>query len=122
MPSFASVLPQLAFVLAAELRASGRADLARELEASAVKDVSFDPEANTGMVVLDPPRELNSVERNVVGQKLGQVIPFSRPSYASLQLDNFGRVISVEIVTPPLALGSTLLLASNNWRSVNGRR
>jgi hypothetical protein len=118
MQSFTSVFPQLAFVLAAELRASGRADLARELEASAVKNVSFDSEANTGMVVLEPPRELNSVERNVIGQKLGQVIPFSRPNYASLQLDNFGRVVAVEIVAPPLALGSALLLTSNNWRSI----
>lgn len=118
MPSFTSVFPQLAFVLAAELRASGRADLARELEASAVTDVSFDSEANAGLVALKPPRELNSVERNVIGQKLGQVIPFSRPNYASLQLDNFGRVVAVELLAPPLALGSTLLVMSRSWRSV----
>ena len=117
MRPFTSVFPQLAFVLAAELRASGRADLARELEASAVRDVSFDSETNTGTVALVPPRALNSVERNVIGQKLGQVIPFARPNYASLQLDNFGRLVAVELVAPPLALGSTLLVTSNNWKS-----
>lgn len=116
--SFLSVFPQLAFVLVAELRASGRADLARELEASDVTDVVFDSEANTGLVALKPPRELNSVERNVIGQKLGQVIPFSRPNYAALQLDNFGRLVAVELLAPPLALGSALLVMSRNWKSV----
>jgi hypothetical protein len=117
MRSFASLFPQLAFVLASELRATGRADLARELDACTVKTVSFDSEANTGLVVLEPSQKLNSVERNVVGQKLGQVITFSRPRYASLQLDNFGRLIGVELVAPPPGLGSALRLTSNNrWR------
>ncbi|HEV3181400.1 MAG TPA: hypothetical protein VGY90_01170 [Steroidobacteraceae bacterium] len=114
MQSFVSVFPQLAFVLASELRATGRADIARELEASTVKAVKFDSNVNVGSVVLEPPRKLNSVERNVIGQKLGQVIPFSRPHYASLQLDNFGRVIGVELVAPPPGLASALRLTSNN--------
>ena len=114
MQSFASVFPQLAFVLAAELRATGRADLARELEACIVKTVRFDSEANIGSVALEPPQKLNSVERNIVGQKLGQVITFSRPRYASLQLDNFGRLIGVELVAPPPRLGSALRLTSRN--------
>ena len=116
MQPFASVFPQLAFVLATELRATGRADLARELESCTVRTVSFDSEANTGVVALEPRRELNSVERNVVGQKLGQVIPFARPRYASLQLDNFGRLIGVELVAAPPALSSVLRqIAANRW-------
>jgi hypothetical protein len=43
MSSFAGAFPELAFDLGAELRATGRADLARELEAAAVKAVSYDP-------------------------------------------------------------------------------
>ena len=116
MQSFASLFPQLAFVLASELRATGRADLARELEACIVKTVRFDSEANIGSVALEPPQKLNSVERNIIGQKLGQVITFSRPRYASLQLDNFGRLIGVELVAPPPGLGSALRLTSNNRR------
>jgi hypothetical protein len=115
--SFASVFPQLAFVLASELRATGRADLAHELQACIVKTVNFDPDANSGSVVLEPPQKLNSVERDIVGQKLGQVITFSRPHYASLQLDNFGRLIGVELVAPPPGLASALRLTSKNlWR------
>jgi hypothetical protein len=117
MLSLASLFPQLAFVLASELRATGRADLARELEACVVKAVSFDSAANTGSVALEPPQKLNSIERNIVGQKLGQLITFSRPRYASLQLDNFGRLIGVELAAPPPGLASALRRASNNrWR------
>jgi hypothetical protein len=120
MQPFASVFPQLDFVLASELRATGRADLARELQACAVKAVSFDSEANTGSITLEPPQKLNAVERNVIGQKLGQVIAFSRPRYASLQLDNFERLIAVALVAPPLGLASAVLLTSNSrsWRGL----
>ena len=117
MQSFTDAFPELAFVLASELRATGRADLASELEACTVRDVSYDSEANAGLIALDPTRELNFVERNVIGQKFGQVVTFSRPRYASLQLDNFGRVVGVELLGPPADLASSLLLTSNNrWR------
>ena len=117
MRSFAGALPELAFDLSLELRATGRADLARELEACTVKSVSYNPEANVGLIALEPQRQLNAVERNVIGQKLGQVIPFSNTPYASLQLDNFGRVVAVDLVTPPRNLRWLLQLASNyRWR------
>ena len=101
MGSFAGAFTELAFDLASELRATGRADLARELEACTVKGVSYDPETDAGLVALEAPRGLNAVERNVVGQKLGQVIAFSGAPYASLQLDNFGRLVAVELRSPP---------------------
>ena len=117
MRSFAGALPELAFDLTLELCATGRSDLARELEACTVKSVSYDPETDVGLVALEAQRQLNAVERNVIGQKLGQVIPFSDAPYASLQLDNFGRVVAVELVAPPRNLRWTLRLASNyRWR------
>jgi hypothetical protein len=117
MLSFASTFAQLVADLTSELRTTGRADLARELEGCRVRDVSFDSEANAGLVTLEPTRELNVVERNVVGQRLGQVIPFASASYASLQLDNFGRIIGVELLAPPSVLGALMKLISNNRRS-----
>ena len=60
MRSFAGAFPELAFDLALELRATGRADLARELEASTVKTVSWDPDTNTALVALEPQRETSS--------------------------------------------------------------
>ena len=117
MQTFARLFPQLAFVLASELRATGRADLARELEACIVKTVSFDSRANSGSIALEPPQKLNSVERNIVGQRLGQVIKFTRPRYASLQLDNFGRLIGVDLIAAPPGLSSALRrVSSHRWR------
>jgi hypothetical protein len=116
MPSFAGAFPELSFDLAAELRATGRTDLARELEASNVKSVSYDPETDAGLLALEAQRELNAVERNVVGQKLGQVIAFGGARYASLQLDNFGRVVAVELHAPPRELRWKLMRLTPNSR------
>jgi hypothetical protein len=113
MRYFAAAFPELAFELALELRGTGRADLARELEACIVRTVSYDPQTDAGLLALEPPRVLNAVERNVVGQKLGQVITFSAAPYASLQLDNFGRVVAVELSAPPRNLRWVLLAAYN---------
>ncbi|HEV2227871.1 MAG TPA: hypothetical protein VGR86_02850 [Steroidobacteraceae bacterium] len=116
MGSFAGAFPELAFDLASELRATGRTDLARELEASSVKSVSYDPETDAGLVALEAQRELNAVERNVVGQKLGQVIAFGGARYASLQLDNFGRVVAVDLRAPPRELRWKLMRLTSDSR------
>jgi hypothetical protein len=118
MSSFAATFPELAFDLASELRATGRADLARELEACSVKTVSYEPETDAGLIALEAPRELSSVERNVIGQRLGQVIAFGGAGYASMQLDNFGRVVAVELVAPPKELRWKImrLTSANPWR------
>jgi hypothetical protein len=117
MSSFAGSFSELAFDLAAELRATGRADLARELEASTVKSVSYDPETDAGWVALEAERELNALERNVIGQKLGQVIGFTSAHYASMQLDNFGRVVAVELQAPPRELRWKLMRLTSITRS-----
>lgn len=116
MRFFAGAFPELAFDLALELRGTGRADLARELEACTLKAISYDAETDAGLIALEPTRGLNAVERNVVGQKLGQVIPFSGAPYACLQLDNFGRVVAVELRAPPRQLRWTLLQTADNRR------
>lgn len=109
MSSFAGAFPELAFDLGAELRATGRADLARELEAASLKALNYDPETDAALLALEAERPLNRIERNVVGQRLGQVIAFGGARYASLQLDNFGRVVGVELLAPPKELRWKLL-------------
>lgn len=109
MSCFAGAFTELSFDLAVELRATGRADLANELEGSTVKSVSYDPETDAGWVALEAERHLNNLERDVIGQKLGQVIGFAGARYASMQLDNFGRVVAVELQAPPRELRWKLL-------------
>ena len=117
MRSFAGAFAELAFDLSLELRATGRADLARELESCTVTAVSYDPETDNGLIALEPQRQLSTVERNVIGQKHGQAIVFSGVPYATVQLDNFGRVVAVELVAPPTNLRWILRPASHyRWR------
>jgi hypothetical protein len=116
MWSFADTFTELAFDLASELRATGRVDLARELEACAVKTISYDPESDTGLLALEPQRALTAVERNVIGQKLGQAIAFEGSRYASLQLDNFGRVVAVDLVAPPKDLRWKIMRLTSDTR------
>jgi hypothetical protein len=54
------------------------------------------------------------VERNVVGQKPGQVIAFGDARYATMQLDNFGRVVAVDLLAPPRELRWKLMRLNNN--------
>jgi len=118
MRSFAGAFTELAFDMSLELRGTGRVDLARQLEACTVKAVTYDAETDVGLIALEAERQLSAVERNVIGQKLGQVIPFSNAPYASLQLDNFGRVVAVELVAPPRYLRWILRPASTyRWKS-----
>lgn len=119
MESFAGVFTELAFDLASELRATGRADIARELEACTVKTISYDAETDAGLVALQAERDLSTLERDVIGQKLGQVIPFSGARYACLQLDNFGRVVALELRAPPKELRWRIMQLTSNNR---GRR
>lgn len=117
MRSFAGAFAELAFDLSLELRATGRADLARELEACIIKAVTYDAETDVGLIALEPQRQLNAVERNVIGQKLGQTIAFSAAPYAALQLDNFGRIVALELVAPPRNLRWILRPASTyRWK------
>jgi uncharacterized protein YuzE len=113
--SFANLLPELASDLASELRATGRAELAVELESATVRAVTFDPDSDAGSIALEPSRELNVVERDVIGEKVGGAVPLSGSHNAYLEMDNFGRLIGVEVVTPSPELRSALQwLASNN--------
>ena len=55
------------------------------------------------------------IERNVIGEKVGTGVPLSGSHSAYLEMDNFGRLIGVEVITPSPELRAALQwLASNN--------
>ena len=116
--SFVSLLPELASDLASEFRATARTNLAVELETATVRAITFDADADAGYIALESPRELNVVERNVIGEKVGAGVSLSGSHRAYLEMDNFGRLIGVEVIAPSPELRSALQwLASNNrWR------
>jgi len=108
MNSFASHFPHLAATLIAELETSGRPELAQQLRTALVRDVSFDAEANAGNIALDAGRQLNVVETKIVGVRYGETIAVNSTYDAYLDTDNFGRVLGVEVLSPPPRLAATL--------------
>jgi hypothetical protein len=108
MNTFARHFPDLAAALLAELEASGRPELAEQLRTSLVRGVSFDADANAGTIALEAGRELNVVEMNIVGVRHGETIAVTSTYDARLDTDNFGRLMGVEILSPPPSLAAAL--------------
>ena len=82
------------------LRATGRAGLAEQIEAAVIGRVSFDNAANAGYIYLEPSRNLNVVEANIVGTRHGETIPVETQFWTTIDTDNFDRILGIEILDP----------------------
>ena len=82
------------------LRAMGRIELAEQIEVAIIGRVSFDNAANAGYVYLEPSRELNVVEANIVGTRHGATIPVETQFWTNIDMDNFDRILGIEILDP----------------------
>lgn len=107
MESFASLFPELATAMAAELRATAREDLALELETADVGEITFDQDAASGYIALQPLSE-PGVGHGTLDERPGRVVRFTASSYATLQLSNLGHVLGVAVVAPPPDLAVAL--------------
>jgi hypothetical protein len=100
MDAFAARFPQLASTLVAELEAAGNRPLADELRAATVRAASFSAEDEVAYISLEPFRHLNVVERHVVGERYGRTVPTGNSGSIYLDLDNFGRIVGVQVFYP----------------------
>ena len=117
MDTFAVLFHELLSAFTAELEASGNSYLSNELRASAVRSVSYDADADAAVIALESPRQLNAVERRVIGPRYEQSVPVSRTYMAHIDVDNFDRAMGIEIVSPPPELRAKLSnLAASNQR------
>src|SRR5579883_1497706 len=116
MDSFASLFPELLATFGAELEAAGNAYLANELRGCQVRSVRYDPDSNAATIALASPRELNAVERRIIGERYERSVPVSNAYMAHVDVDNFDRAMSIEIFAPPANLRDKLsaISASNN--------
>jgi uncharacterized protein YuzE len=93
--------PPLARELSHALRSGEQVSLADQLESATVERVTFDPEANAGYIYLHPARELNIVEKNMVfGARVRESQEVETQYWTVIDIDNFGRVIGVEVLSP----------------------
>ena len=60
--------------------------------------MTFDPDANAGYVYVRSGRELNAVERNIIGVKHGRTVEVPGDIWMYIDLDNFDRPTGIEIL------------------------
>lgn len=92
--------PSLVSELSRQLRLAGRAPLADQVYAAAIARVTFDEAANAGYIYVQPPRELNVVETNIIGVRHGETLEVETPYWTIIDTDNFGRLAGIEILAP----------------------
>jgi uncharacterized protein YuzE len=92
--------PSLAREVSESLRALGRSELAEQLDAAVVARVTFDESAGAGYVYVESGRHLNVVEANVIGARHGETITVETQFDAVIDVDNFGRLMGIEILAP----------------------
>jgi uncharacterized protein YuzE len=100
MNTFAARFPDLASSLAAELEVAGNRALADELRAATVRATSLDQGNDVAYISLEPLRQLSDVERSIIGERYGRIVPAGGNGAIYLDLDNSGRIVGVQIFSP----------------------
>jgi hypothetical protein len=93
-------LPDFADELAESLRATGRDDLAEQIREVEITGWNHDVECDAASICLRSPRQLNIVERNIIGIKHGETVPVKHYRWVNLDVDNFGRIMAIELLNP----------------------
>jgi hypothetical protein len=116
MDRLSAVFPELLVSFVAELEAAGNTYLANQLRDSRISSAHYNPDDNVATILLCPPRELNVVERRVIGERYETSIPVSREYMAHVDVDNFDRPTGIEILALPQGLVAklTAMMTSNN--------
>jgi hypothetical protein len=100
MSTLVTSFPSLGTEFSKGLRAAGRAPLADQVDAATIARVTFDDGANAGYIYVQPSRELNSVETNIVGVRHGETLEIETQYWTNIDTDNFGRLSGIEILAP----------------------
>ena len=94
------VFPTLTQDRLKSLRAMSRTELAEQIKVAIVGRVSFDNAANAGYIYLEPSRDLNIVEVNIIGIRHSSTIPVETQFWINIDTDNFDRILGIEILDP----------------------
>ena len=100
MSKLIDTFPVLTRELSQSLHNAGREALADQIDTALITRITFDSEANAGYIYLAPSRQLNVVETNIVGVRQGETIPVETQFWTNIDIDNFGRLVGIEILNP----------------------
>jgi uncharacterized protein YuzE len=70
------------------------------VDTATIARVTFDDSANAGYIYVQPSRELNVVETNIVGVQHGETLEVETRYWTNIDTDNFGRLAGIEILAP----------------------
>ena len=99
-------LPQLVSQL--EKAFGNSPDILDQVRTVRLVRVTFDPDANAGYVYVRSGRELNAVERNIIGVKHGRTVEAPGDVWMNVDLDNFDRLMGIEILSASPGLWALL--------------
>jgi len=74
--------------------------LVEELVSAEVARVTYDKTAGAAYIYARPSRELNIVEKSIIGTRHGRTIELNGAYWSALDIDNFGRIAGIEILAP----------------------
>ncbi len=92
--------PELVEALANALERANEHDLSNQVREAVAARVTFDSAANAAYLYLEPNRKLNVVEQNVMDQRIARTMQIETPFWTMLDIDNFDRVVGIEILDP----------------------
>jgi hypothetical protein len=100
MTRLIDAFPSLVRQLSEALASAGYDMLAVQVNEALIEEVTFDNQANVAWINVLPSRELNVVETNVIGIRHGKTIPVETDFWTNIDVDNFDRLIAIEILDP----------------------
>ena len=115
MPTLFEALPNLVHDLEGALIRIGRGSVADQLREVELERWTYDKFANAGTLYLRSPRVLNVVDRNIVGVRHGETLcPFDDFGI-NLDLDNHGRLTSIELLDASEIISNLEKAACSSW-------
>jgi uncharacterized protein YuzE len=92
--------PSLAKELSQWLHEVDQDSLAQQIDQAEISRVTFDNEANAGYIYLEPSLLLTVVESDMAEAGQGESIPVGTQYWTNIDIDNLGRIASIEILDP----------------------
>jgi uncharacterized protein YuzE len=114
MDDLKTLLPDVVLQLEAAL--GKNRDFVEQLRTARISRVTFDPDAPAGYIYVRTGRELNVVERNIIGTKHGHTMEVPGGLWMNIDLDNFERLTGIEILAPPSEMAVRLSELSQTYR------
>jgi hypothetical protein len=102
MNSFKETLPDFYQELFNALENLSRSEVAEQLPNLSIERHTLDKAANAMYLYTSGVRELNEIEKNIIGVKHEECLELAEvPGIVSIDLDNFKRIMGIEILDRP---------------------